>query len=201
MDEVISIIYDEIKKRCMAPTNVYGMGAWDHHIKLVYEIAMNICDEYGANRDIVALSALLHDIALVTNKEYTEEHHICGAQIARELLDYCGLEEAFISKVEQCILHHRGSRLVEKTSAEEICLADADAMAHFYSVPSLLKMVYVDKKMGIDEGATFVLAKLSRSYNKLSEKGKELVLSRYEASKMILDNEIVKTHIYEPKKN
>ena len=28
---------------------------------------------------------------------------------------------------------------------EEICIADSDAMAHFYSIPSLLSMVYREK--------------------------------------------------------
>ena len=47
--------------------------------------------------------------------------------------------------IKKCILNHRGSRLVEKTTPEEVCIADSDAMAHFYSVPSLLRMVYVEK--------------------------------------------------------
>lgn len=59
-------------------------------------------------------------------------------------------------------------------------------MAHFYSVPSLLRMVYVEKNMSINEGADFVYKKLERSYNKLSEKGKEIIVPQYEASKVIL---------------
>lgn len=59
-------------------------------------------------------------------------------------------------------------------------------MAHFYSVPSLLSMVYAEKKLSIDDGAQFVLNKLERSYNKLSEKGKSLVSSQYEAAKILL---------------
>lgn len=74
MNEVESAIYNEVKRRCLLPTNAYGIGAWDHHIKLVYEIAIAKCYDYNANRNIVALAALLHDIASVTNKEYTKEH-------------------------------------------------------------------------------------------------------------------------------
>lgn len=76
---------------------------------------------------------------------------------------------------------------MKKTTPEEICIADSDAMAHFYSIPSLLSMVYVEKKLSIDEGATFVLNKLNRSYNKLSDQGKELVKERYEAAKLLLE--------------
>lgn len=185
MNNIIQEIYDEVKSRCMLPSNIYGVGAWDHHIKSVYEISTKICSEYGANYDIVALASLLHDIASVTNEEYAEEHHIIGAKIAEELLNKYNLENTQIDLIKKCILNHRGSRIAIKTSPEEVCIADADAMAHFYNIPSLLNMVYVEKNMSIDEGAEFVYKKLERSYNKLSEKGKEIIRPQYEASKIL----------------
>jgi len=75
---------------------------------------------------------------------------------------------------------------MHKNTPEEICIADADAMAHFYSIPSLLSMVYKEKQLSIDEGKEFVKNKLNRSYNKLSSKGKTLVEQQYEAAKLLL---------------
>lgn len=75
---------------------------------------------------------------------------------------------------------------MDKNTPEEICIADADAMAHFYSIPSLLRMVYVEKGMSIDDGADFVLKKLVRSYKKLSEKGKQIIKPQHEAAKLLL---------------
>ncbi len=186
MYDIVKNIYEEVKRRCMLPSNVYGIGAWDHHIELVYKIANNIYEEYGANQKIVALASLLHDIASVTDKSYTEEHHIIGAKIAEELLKKYNLSQEEIDLIKKCILNHRGSRVAKKTTPEEICVADADAMAHFYSVPSLLRMVYVEKNMSIDDGASFVYNKLERSYNKLSSKGKEIIKPHYEAAKILL---------------
>ncbi len=190
MQEIINKVYEEIKRRCEAETNFYGMGAWDHHIEVVYKLAIANSKKYGANKDIVAIAALLHDIASVTNKDFTEEHHLIGAEIAEELLTEYGLEKDKIALVKKCILNHRGSRLAKKTTPEEICLADSDAMAHLYSIPSLLEMVYVEKKLSIDDGAKFVLDKLTRSYNKLSDQGKKIVSKRYEAAKLFLANDI-----------
>ena len=76
--------------------------------------------------------------------------------------------------------------MVQKTTPEEVCVADSDAMAHFYSVPSLLRMVYVEKGLSIDDGAEFVANKLERSYIKLSDKGKELIKPHYDAAKVLL---------------
>ena len=179
-------IYEEVKRRCLSPNNSYGIGAWDHHIKLVYELAKNNAKSYGADEEVVAIAALLHDIASVTNKDFTEEHHIIGATIAEELLVKENYSKDKIELIQKCIFNHRGSKLMDKNTPEEICIADADAMAHFYSVPSLLSMVYKEKKLSIDEGAEFVKNKLDRSYNKLSPKGKALVEQQYEAAKLLL---------------
>ena len=179
-------IYSEVKNSCEQPTNAYGIGAWDHHIKIVYELAKKYASQYGANLEIVAIAALLHDIASVTDVSFTEVHHIIGADIAEHLL----LAECYppdkIELIKKCILNHRGSRLVDKTSPEEICIADSDAMAHFYSIPSLLSMVYKEKGLSIDDGSKFVMDKLDRSYNKMSDKGKVLVKVQYESAKNIL---------------
>lgn len=131
MEYIIEEIYNEVKRRCMLPSNAYGIGAWDHHIELVYKIAISICDEYGANYDIVALAALLHDVASITNKDYTEDHHIIGADIAQEILSEYDISEEKIELIKNCILNHRGSRLVEKTTPEEICIADCRCYGSF----------------------------------------------------------------------
>ena len=180
------MIYDEVKKRSMLATNFYGVGAWNHHIKIVYELAKKNAKDYNADEEIVALAALLHDIASVTNKDFTEEHHIIGASMAEELLLKENYPKEKVELIKNCILHHRGSKLMDKNTPEEICVADSDAMAHFYSVPSLLSMVYKEKQLSIDEGAQFVIKKLDRSYNKLSNKGKELIESQYKAAKLLL---------------
>ena len=179
-------IYLLVKDRCEQPSNEYGIGAWEHHIKLVYELAKQYAKDYEANQEIVVLAALLHDIASVTNAEFTEEHHTVGAEIAEKILLKENYPKEKINLIKKCILNHRGSRLADKISQEEICIADCDAMAHFYSVPSLLSMVYREKNLSIDEGSKFVMDKLERSYNKMSEKGKKLVEIQYEAAKNIL---------------
>ena len=179
-------VYKIIKERCEAPSNKYGIGAWDHHIKIVYELAKEYADEYDADLEIVAIAALLHDVASVTDVSFTEEHHIIGAEIAEEILLNENYPIEKIELIKKWILNHRGSRLADKTTGEEVCIADCDAMAHFYSIPSLLSMVYREKNLSIDEGSSFVMSKLDRSYNKMSDKGKQLVKRQYESAKNIL---------------
>lgn len=186
MEDIIKDIYEEVKQRCMLPSNIFGPDDWDEHIKLVYKLATKNSSLYKADYNIVALASLLHDIASITNKDYVEKHHIIGAQIAEELLKPYNLEKKQIELIKQCIINHRGSQLKPKKTPEEVCVADADAMAHFYSIPSLFKLVYVEKNMTTDEGIDFVYNKLQRSYKKLSSLGKEIIKPQYEAALILL---------------
>ena len=179
-------MYNEVKNRCYLPSNAYGIGAWDHHIKLVYELAKKYASEYKADLEIVAISALLHDIASVTNANFKKEHHIIGADMAEQLLLAEKYPKDKIFLIKKCILNHRGSVLVDKTTPEEICIADSDAMAHFYGIPSLFSMVYREQGMSIDEGCKVIMDKLDNSYEKMSERGKSLVKVQYESAKNVL---------------
>lgn len=67
-----------------------------------------------------------------------------------------------------------------RNTLEELCVADADAISHFDSVPSLLYLAYVQKEMGIEEGKKFVKAKLARSFQKLSVESKKYYQNKFE---------------------
>ena len=179
-------IYEEVKNRCSQDTNVFGIESWYHHIELVYKIAKKYAKEYKADEEIVSLAALLHDIASVTNEDYVEEHHVIGSSIAEELLTELNYPSDKIKQIKNCILHHRGSKVFEKNTPEEVCIADADAMAHFYSIPSLFRLAFDVKGLSVDDGTTFVINKLQRSYNKLSDKGKELIKPYYDSEQLLL---------------
>ncbi len=170
---IIEKIQNEIETRSNSSENFYGIGAL-YHIKTVEKNAIHLAEVYGADVEIVQLAALLHDIASITKKEYTEEHHIYGAEIAEQLLKDLDYPIEKIELIKKCILNHRGSVLVKKITKEEICVADADAIAHFDMLPALFNMVYRQMQLPIDEGAEFLKNKLTRSYNKLTNETKEI---------------------------
>jgi uncharacterized protein len=183
----IDKIEKEVIKRCKSRNNKYGIGAWSHHIKSVVDNAVMLAKQYNADLEIVTLAALLHDIASVTNEEYYEEHNVIGAEIAEELLKKINYPDKKIQHIKKCILNHRGSRIADKLTIEEICIADADAMSHFDNIPSLFSMVYRERHMSIEEGAKFVKDKLERSYKKLSKNSKDFYRDKYERAMSIFE--------------
>lgn len=177
-NDIIDYLQKEVRKRCESPANKFGIGIYDH-IKAVAKNAELLAEPLGADKEAVIIAAWLHDIASITDYSLYKEHHIHGARMAEEILKSFGYPEGKTKLVCDCIKNHRGSIVNEKTTAEEICVADADAISHFDSVPSLLFLVFSVKRMEYEEGVEFVVNKLNRSFAKLSEKSREFYGEKY----------------------
>ncbi|HOZ53862.1 MAG TPA: HD domain-containing protein [Bacilli bacterium] len=177
--DIIKKMENEIIKRSNRFEKKHGYNFWNIHIKFVVENAIILAKKYNADVEIVTLAAILHDIASITKEEYQEEHHIIGAEIAEKLLKESNYPKDKIALIKECILNHRGSRIVKKDTIEEVCLADADALAHFNNIPALFSLAYNKNKLSIEDGKKFVIDKLSRSYNKLSEQTKKDYKEKY----------------------
>lgn len=181
-DELAAELAQLVQDACRAETNVFGYGIWSHHVAQVVVIGRRLAEMRGADVEIVTLAALLHDYAGIRDQALYEDHHRHGAEDARRLLAARGYPADRAEAVAQCILAHRGSVPLARTSIEAECLADADAATHFCSVPSLLHMVYTQRRMDIDAGAAWVRAKLVRSWAKLTPQAQALMRADYEAA-------------------
>lgn len=178
-NDIIEYLQREVRARCEAPSNKFGIGCY-YHIEAVVKNAELLADRYGADKEVTVIAAWLHDIASVTDHSLYEEHHIHGAAIAGEILEQLGYDSSKIGLVQNCIKSHRGSTGDRPGTKEEICVADADAVSHFDSVPSLLFLAYGTKGMDCEAGKDFVLNKLKRSYAKLSDESREFYSGKYE---------------------
>ncbi len=178
-EDILVNLQKGIYGRCQRQTNKFGIGCY-YHIASVVKNAEILAERYGADKEIVMIAAWLHDIASITDYTLYELHHIHGAEMAYEILKGYGYDDKKISLVQECIKNHRGSVNSEKSSLEELCVADADAISHFDSIPSLLYLAYVQKGMEMEEGKEFVKEKLTRSFQKLSSESKKYYQNKFE---------------------
>lgn len=178
-EDILRNLRQEIYDRCQKETNKFGMGCY-YHIEAVVKNAEILADKYGADKEVVMIAAWLHDIASITDYSLYELHHVHGAKMAFDILKKYDYDSQKIYLVQECIRNHRGSICLAKNTLEELCVADADAISHFDSVPSLLYLAYVQKEMGIEEGREFVKAKLARSFQKLSAESKKYYQDKFE---------------------
>ena len=184
-DDIVKYLKAEVRNRAENKNNKFGIGAL-YHIEAVVKNAEILANKYNADKEICIIAAWLHDIASITDYNLYEEHHIHGTKIASEILRKFEYDDNKIELVKACILNHRGSIDNKRLSKEEQIIADADAISHFDSIPSLLYLAYRERNMNIEEGKNFVKSKLERSYRKLSDESKIFYKEKFENVMKIL---------------
>lgn len=150
---------------------------WEQHIKLVVKEALILAEEYGADKEIVELGALLHDIALVLRIGTRQEHHTNSALIADKLLTEYGYPDDRKARVLGCVLHHRSSHYAE--NIEELCVADADIISHYDNIPMCFGVAFKYNKINtesVDEWIKY----FEHDFNDLSERTKQTFKPRYD---------------------
>lgn len=177
-------IIELVKEYVLEKTNEYKINSndnydfWNEHVKYVYEESIKLAEEYKANIEIVSLGALLHDIALILEIGDRKDHHTNGAMIAKELLEKMNYDYSKMNRVLKCISNHRSSKNAE--SVEEICVADADILAHFDNIPMLFNSAFVRNGVNLNEVRQWMKNVLEQDYNDLSDNTKEMFREKYE---------------------
>lgn len=150
---------------------------WNQHIKLVVKETLILAAEYGADKEIAELGALLHDIALVSNIGTRQEHHINSKNIADELLTQFGYPSGKKERVLGCVLHHRSSKYAE--NIEEVCVADADIISHYDNIPMCFGVAFKYNKINT-ESVNEWIKYFEHDWNDLSERTKQTFKPRYD---------------------
>lgn len=151
---------------------------WNGHLKYVYHEATELAKQYGADLEIVQLGALLHDIALLEKVGTKADHHENGKKLAEQILQQYDYPEDKMQQVLGCVLHHRSSKNAE--NIEELCVADADILAHFDNIPMLFDAAYnLHKMVGLENVRDFMKETFEKDFDDLSEKTKAEFGPRY----------------------
>ena len=92
-----------------------------------------------------------------------------------------------MNRVLKCIYNHRSSKNAE--SIEEICVADADILAHFDNIPMLFNSAFVKHKVNLNEVKEWMKNAFEKDYNDLSDNTKEIFRKKYELIlKIVINN-------------
>ena len=144
--------------------------------------------KYDANIEIVSLGALLHDIALIEKVGDRKDHHINGKILSDKILDDFKCPEDIKEKVLGCVYNHRSSK--NATNIEELCVCDADILAHFDNIPMLFNSAFNRNGIKLNEVREWMKNVFEKDYNDLSDKTKEVFNERYnQICEIILKND------------
>ncbi len=175
----IQQLEEEIRKSYLNNPDELVRVFWNIHIETVIREAKGMAEKYGADLEIVWLSAILHDIGQFEDLKIHEE---IGAEKSRIILKEKSFSEEILEKVSQTIITHRVNKHQPETLEQKI-LASADAVSHF-KAPHYIWMARASKKdlKGLFEK---IHEKLDRDYNQkiFFEDEKKMVEEQYKMLK------------------
>lgn len=183
---IVDLIKEDIIKYCeeykVKSSDNYDF--WNEHIKYVYNEALTLANKYNADIEIVSLGALLHDIALVKGFGTRADHHINGKKLSEEILLNYDYENSKLTRVLDCVYNHRSSK--NSQTIEELCVADADILAHFDNIPMLFNSAFNRNNVSLNEIDNWMLNCLEKDFNDLSDKTREWYKEKYETIKEVV---------------
>ena len=175
VENIRSEVLEEIEKYKNESEDHYDF--WNEHIKYVVSEALSLTDEFGADKETVELGALLHDIALIKKVGERKDHHINGEILAKEILSKHGYDGDKMARVLACVRNHRSSK--NANSIEEVCVCDADILAHFDNIPMIFSNILSRSRGDLNAVRKILKESFEKDYNDLSEKTKIAFHNRY----------------------
>lgn len=190
MENIIKRVEEIVKRDSLAYQEKAAdhYDFWGEHVQYVYREAINLAGKYNADLEIVKLGALLHDIALIRKVGDRADHHINGKILADQILTELKYPEDKKEKVLGCVEHHRSSK--NAMNLEELCVADADILAHFDNIPMLFHSMFVRGGVSLKDGKNKMRETFKKDYQDLSEHTKKEFKDKYrEICKIVLGDE------------
>ncbi len=127
------------------------------HVERVFNLCMHMGkEEGGADLEVLALAALLHDVARPLESAGKVDDHAVegGARIARSYLKSLGYPEERIAAVAHAIEAHRFSRGPEPRTLEAKILSDADKLDAIGAIGGVARVFMYSGEHGRDVEAS-----------------------------------------------
>ncbi len=167
--------FEEQTKGTKDEYNIYR-----EHIQYVYKYVVLLSKDKNVDKEVLELSALLHDISMTDMTLDRSRHNEFGVDIAEQLLRENDYPEDKVQLVKKCILNHSKRRSDYRTTEEERILVDADGLSHFDAINKLYSLPSLVMGLSEEDAVHFVQDKLTGDYNELSDDLKYLVKDKYD---------------------
>jgi uncharacterized protein len=118
--------YSEVEQRFNSVDD--PAHSWDH-VRRVYKLALYLAEQEGADRFIVGLAALLHDLGRSVPETVHQQHHAdLSVELAGKMMDAHAIPEETREAVLHAIAAHSFSRALEPRTLEARVVRDADRL-------------------------------------------------------------------------
>ncbi len=186
------VVLSLVSQACAAPNNRFGPEFLPEHLLLVERFALELASQLGADRRIVRVAALVHDLAAILDFETLPRHAEAGADLARAALSPggalagLGYDARDIELVATCVREHSTPQHPAEAALESIAVSNADAMAQIARPLYWYHYGRSVKGLGHDEAVAWYRSLVSRNFERLIDVAQPLISSRYEATRWLL---------------
>lgn len=107
----------------------FDPNLWDVHTQLVRKYALDLAEMEGADKQVVEIAALLHDIGKCKGRA---DHHLTGYELSRDFLETVDLPEEKKALILKCVLKHRTRFSAEENEIEVKVVQSADVLGTLF---------------------------------------------------------------------
>lgn len=186
---MISELRTLVEERCLAPENYFHPAFYEYHIQVVEKYALQLADICNADKEVVQVAALIHDIAAITDFSKLANHATEGSEMAKTLLANYPLTNEQKEKVYHCIEIHSQPIQIGADIPEAVCISNADAMSQISEPFYWMFYMFSVRKFGFDEGYNWYKQRVSSHWDSIIAPAREIVNEKYLKTIQLFNNE------------
>jgi uncharacterized protein len=119
--------YEETAPKDRSAYHLWGLPQFKtEHVLRVLRYSLMLASKRKADLDVVALAAILHDLAIYTAER--KDHAVEGSKLAEKYLTEKGYQDELVKRVVRAIAVHAGPLVFEASTIEDKILQDADTI-------------------------------------------------------------------------
>jgi putative nucleotidyltransferase with HDIG domain len=168
-----------VEDKCLANENLFQPIYFEKHIKQVEKFALNLAEILHADKEVVRVASLLHDISAICNFETVSNHATQGAIMACDILIDYPLSQEQKVKVFHCIEKHTFPIPVGADIPEAVCVSNAVAMALIAEPTFWMYYAFSVRKLNYTEGYQWYKDRVMKNWNALIHPASEIIYDNY----------------------
>lgn len=123
--EIFLDTYSEVQRRF---AHIEDLAHGWEHVERVYKLAVYIAEQEGADRFVVGMAALMHDLGRISQTQDTSHHAELSVLVATEILATYQVSPERQTAILHAIAAHSYGRDVEPRTLEARIVRDADRL-------------------------------------------------------------------------
>jgi HD superfamily phosphodiesterase len=175
-----------VKTACGNDDNRFTKQFFEEHILIVVKYGLQLAEYYQADREIIRLAGLLHDVSVLFANNKLEVHNVDSSAVATRLLDVYSYDAERIKRVSDCILKHLRPLREGEGTREEVCVSNADAMAQIVRPAYWLYFAFKIRGLSYQEGLSWYKKRITDNWNALVDHAKDLIREEYERIRVVI---------------